>query len=190
MSSREACGLQRAQFSSSSVPFTAHHGFSTGTQWGRLSGRGQGMWNSLNHSLWLLLHLSGVGFHVTEGPIFKAQHLLQHKRVVGYPCLLPHHLGLFMLQKNTGGDQGSCCSRKTGRDQGSCWSLPVTGGLELMSCSPHGWQKCCCHPEWGMLLMQSRVPVPAQPRSGWWLWCPQPALWLLGNNQLWLKLRG
>lgn len=58
----------------------------------------------------------------------------------------------------------SCCKNSTGGDQGSYWSPTVIGGLELMSCSPYGCQKCHLNSRVG-----STVCVPAQPRSEWWL---------------------
>lgn len=96
---------------------------------GRLSGRGQGMWKSLNHSLWLLLVQASTW---KKGPVLKPSIYFSTKQWWDIPA---SYLTTYIF---------SCCKRSTGGDQGSCWSHTVNGGMELISCPPQngeGWQK-------------------------------------------------
>lgn len=134
--------------------------------------------NSLNHSPKLLLHLSCAGSHTAKRPIFKAQHLFQRKAMVRYPCLLPHHLHLCVLQKKYLWRPGFVLKPHS-------WC-----GLGLVPCSPRGWHKPVLNSRAGYVPhRQVRMCTPLSWGVGWRPPCPWFALQLAGNCQLQLKLR-
>lgn len=136
-----------------------------------------------------------------KGPFLKLSIYFNTKQWWDIPASYSITYIFSCCKKNTGGDWGSCCHRKTGRDQGSCWSLPVTGGLELMSCSPHGWQKYCLNSRVGdalygelLYLLSPGVGGDCGALSllfGWWettsygwSWGVKPMLYLLQGTFL------